>query len=110
MEFLSDDAVLHRYTCNTCKNTINSFLVPPSCRCNKDQVWLLTDEINSVQTFDSGQIVQYDSINSVDEYVDEEVERDDLDKATREMERLRRGIGIENDRRQSDAIDGEAEI
>lgn len=96
MDFLPDDAVLHRYKCSLCSKMTESFFCPPPCVCNSNAVWSNLDMANSAHTYDSGYIVQYDSVYTIDEFVEEEVDRDDLDRSTREMEKLRRGIGVEN--------------
>jgi hypothetical protein len=109
MDYLPDDAVLHTYRCSVCTEIIRGFFIPDRCNCSEDQLWLIADVVTSSHTYDSGQIIQYDSIHSVEEYVDCETEKEDLDKATREMERLRRGIGVENATRDCTEF-GEAEI
>jgi len=57
-------------------------------------------------------LIELSVSSSVEEFVDVETEKEDLDKATREMERLRRGIGVENVTRERDDDTGfgEAEI
>jgi hypothetical protein len=96
IEFLPEDIVLHKYTCE-CGRDVITMLPPASCIHCGSTVFSISDTAYSIHMTELGSMKQYDSIDTLDVWIDEEAEREDLDKSTRNVEKLRRGIGVEDD-------------
>lgn len=97
MEFLPEDSVLHKYVCAGCSLTTISMSPIVSCVECGSTVLSVMDSANSIHVTEQDDRTQFDSIASLDEWIDDEAEREDLEKSTRNVEKLRRGIGVEED-------------
>lgn len=88
--------ILQRYLCVTCSQWTVGFEAPIIKQpCDKDCLWLPKPQTTSVHTTEGITVdFQYDSIDTIDEVIAENAEKESIDRAWKEVEENRR-LGAE---------------